>query len=234
MFKLFLVIILTAVTALASMSGGLLLLTGSKLAKFFEKYGASFAAGILLYAVFGDIIPEILEENALPVYQVAWLIIVAAAACFIASFFAGFFHKHGEHKKIKNKTQAYAMFIVDSIHSILDGVILGVSFAASLPTGIITAVATAAHEIPQEIGDFSIMLRSKIKKSKIVKLQTISAAMMLLATIISYFIGDILSPALPTMLCLVAGGLLYIAIREIIEIITPVIRRAKKGIVSGK
>ncbi len=229
--ELLVIILVTAVTAILSLTGGFLLLSGSKLAQAFQKYGTIFAAVVLLYAAFGDIIPEILEDGELPVYLVALYASLGVLICFIISSLAGHFHKHGEKKTFKDKKQAYAMLIVDSLHTAMDGIVIGTSFASGMGTGLLSSLATAAHEIPQEVGDFSIMLRSKIPVRTIAKLQIISALILVPFAIISYFIGDTLTPALPTLLSFIAGFFIYIALGEIWSIIKVIWKRAKKGVV---
>jgi len=227
MLEVFLIIGVTAVTALLSLAGGFLLLTGSKLARAFQKYGTYFAAIVLFYAVFGDIIPEALEE--LPAYQVVLLVLLGTGICTAISLAAGHFHKHGEDKSFKDKKQAYAMLIVDSLHTAMDGIVIGTSFAAGIPTGLTSALATAAHEIPQEVGDFSIMIRSKMEKKKIAKLQITSALILIPFAMLAFFVGDALKPALPSLLALIAGFFLYIALNEFYSIIKTIWEKAKKG-----
>jgi zinc transporter ZupT len=226
MLEVLLIIGITAITAILSLAGGFLLLTGSKFAKIFQKYGTYFAAAVLLYAVFGDIIPEVLED--LPAAQVISLMLSGLALCTFVSYMAGHFHKHGDEHAFKNKKQAYAMLIVDSLHTAMDGVVIGASFASGIPTGLTAAFATAAHEIPQEIGDFSIMIRSKMPKKQIAKLQIFSALILIPFAILSYFIGDLLKDALPSLLALIAGFFLYIALGEIYSIIKAIWGKAKK------
>ena len=232
MLEVLLILIITAVTAILSLAGGFLLLSGSKFAKAFQKYGTYFAAVVLLYAVFGDIIPETLEE--LPAWQVVLLVILGTCICTGISFAFGHLHKHGDDKAFKNKKQAYAMLIVDSLHTAMDGIVIGTSFASGIPTGITAAFATAAHEIPQEIGDFSIMIRSKMPKQKIAKLQIFSALILVPFAVLSFFVGDALKEHLPILLSLVAGFFLYIALNEIYSIIKAIWKKAKRGSVKAK
>ena len=227
MLEVLLIIGITAVTAILSLAGGFLLLTGSKFAKIFQKYGTYFAAAVLLYAVFGDIIPEVLED--LPAIQVVGLVALGTAICTAISFAAGHFHKHGDEHAFKNKKQAYAMLIVDSLHTAMDGIVIGTSFASGIPTGLTSSLATAAHEVPQEIGDFSIMLRSKMPKKQIAKLQIFSALILVPFAVLSYFVGDLLKDALPSLLALIAGFFLYIALGEIYSIIKAIWSKAKKA-----
>lgn len=235
MLEVFVIILVTVLTAFLSIAGGLLLLTGSKFAKFFEKYGTIFAAIVLLYATFGDILPEVLEEGNIPVWEVALLTIFGTILCFGISFLVGHFHKHGDEHALKDKKQAYAMLIIDSLHTAMDGIVIGTSFAAGLTTGLFSSLATAAHEIPQEIGDFSIMIRSKMQKKHIARLQIISALILVPFAVLAYFVGDFIDETLlDRILSLIAGFFLYIALNEIWSIIGVIWRRARKTVAGQK
>ena len=228
MLEILLIILITTLTTLISLSGGFLLLSGSKLAKTFQKYGTIFAAAVLLYAVFGDIVPEALEE--LPAWQVALYVAIGTAVCWLIGSAVGHFHKHGEDAHFKDKKQAYSMLIVDTLHTAMDGIVIGTTFAAGgIGTGLMAAIATAAHEIPQEIGDFSIMIKSKMERQKIIKYQVWSSLVLVPFALISYFIGDFLGSALPPLLSLVAGFFLYIALNEICDIIKVIWQKATKS-----
>ena len=220
------------VTALLSISGGVMLLYGkSKLIKFIQKIGPAVAFIVLLYAVFGDIVPEILEEEELEMPVLLGFIIAGFLAAALIGFIMGHFHHHNDihhhdsksreiethgDKQIKNLAQAYTMLAVDSVHAVADGIVLGSSFLASPATGISACLATVAHEIPQEVGDFSIMQRAKIKKGTILKYQAISSLVSVPAALIAYLVGNALLEALPTVLAVVAGFLLYVAFGELV------------------
>ncbi|MBQ7802387.1 ZIP family metal transporter [Candidatus Saccharibacteria bacterium] len=212
----------TILTAFVSLSGGFLLLGKSKLAGFLNKIGKPFAAIVLLYCVFFDLIPEALEDDALPLWEVVVLALTGLLVCFVVNFLVGNFHKHGEDKELRSKSEAYSMLVIDSLHTLVDGVVIGVTFATSLGTGLLAAVSTAAHEIPQEIGDFGIMVRSKIEKKKIINLQIASALLLVPAAVLSFFIGGALLPTLPPLMALIAGFFLYIALQEIFGMIKEV------------
>ncbi len=222
------------VTAILSISGGILLIYGKgKVINVVQKFGPLIAFLVLLYAVFGDIVPEILEEEELSVQNLALLMAAGFfAACLIGVFMGKFHHHsdihHHDHKKgielhddkaIKNKTQAYTMLAVDSVHAIADGIVLGTSFVASPATGFSACLATVAHEIPQEIGDFAIMQKAKIKKASILKYQIISSLIIIPAAIVAYFVGNELLEALPMVLAVVGGFLLYVAFGELLCVV---------------
>ena len=214
------------VVSLLGLAGGILLLSGSKTTKFLEKFGPAIAVVILLYAIFGDLIPEALEDGGLPNYAVALLVLTGVLIAEALGYFLGRFHHHGEAKKLSSHSQATAMLIVDSLHNLADGVVLGVAFSAGPSAGLLVAASTVAHEIPQEIGDFSIMLRSKMPKRKIIKLQFISALLLVPMSIAAFFIGELLEGTLPIFLSLVAGFLLYIVLGEL----APLARKIKTSI----
>jgi len=229
-----LLILVVAVTATAFLSlvGGYALILGkNKFVKFIQKIGPLIAFIVLMYAVFGDLVPEILEEEELTVSE----LIIFASCGFVAAVLVGFimgrFHHHSDlhhhdHKKhdiethgnkeIRNKSQAYTMLAVDSVHAIADGIVLGTSFVAAPSAGVSACLATIAHEIPQEVGDFSIMQRAKIGKKDIIKMQTLSSLVVVPSAIIAYFVGDNLLETLPSVLAVVSGFLLYVAFGQLV------------------
>ena len=213
--KLFTLIITAVVTALLGLVGGFLLLSKSKLAAFLNKIGKPFAAVVLVYCACFDLIPEALESSVLNVWRVFLLVAAGFAVCFSVNLLVGHFHRHGDNKELHSKSEAYSMLVIDSLHTLVDGVVLGVTFATSLGTGLLAAVSTAAHEIPQEIGDFGIMIRSKMPKNRILQLQIVSALLLVPAAVVAYFIGESLLVTLPPIMALIAGFFLYIAFQEI-------------------
>ena len=231
----FLMLISLIITAILSLVGGYFLILGkSKLVKTIQKFGPVIAFVVLVYAVFGDLIPEILEEEELELKTVIILVSAGFIVCAIIGKVLGKFHHHNDihhhdHKKheiethgdkeLKDKAQAYTMLAVDSIHAVADGIVLGTSFLTSFSTGISACLATIAHEIPQEIGDFSIMQRAKMKAKDIIKLQTLSGLIIVPAAAVAYFVGDSLVEMLPGVLAVVAGFLLYVAFGELICVI---------------
>lgn len=224
----FIMLISVIITALLSISGGVILLFGhGKIIEQVKKIGPFFAFAVLLYAVFGDIVPEILEDEALTTPVLIGLIGAGFIAAALIGHFMGHFHHHSDAcfhkvKTAKSKTQAYTMLAVDSVHAIADGIVLGTSFIASPGTGLSACLATVAHEIPQEIGDFDIYMRAKIAKKNILKFQTISSLIIVPAACLSYFVGNELLEALPSVLAVVAGFLLYVAFGELLVFLSQI------------
>ena len=222
---MFVLILVLTGTALLGLSGGVLLIMGEgRVARKVQKWGPAIAFVVLCYAVFGDIVPEALED--LPLWEVVALIAAGFLACALIGVLMGRYHHHsdlhvhGGHTEthgdnIKNKTQAYTMLAVDSIHAVADGIVLGASFLAGMATGVSACLATVAHEIPQEVGDFAIMQKAKFDKRKILIYQTLSGLIMVPAGMAAYLVGEQLLSGLPVVLAVVAGFLLYIAVSEL-------------------
>lgn len=116
------------------------------------------------------------------------------------------------------------MIIVgDSIHNFLDGVAIGAAFLINVPTGIVAAIAVAAHEIPQEIGDFGLLLKSGYSRQRVLVVNAISALMATAGALLTFWLGSNASLPLGELLAITAGFFIYIAASDII----PTIHEAK-------
>src|SRR3989338_2973247 len=117
-------------------------------------YLVSFAAGTLLGAAFLDLLPEALEggyKESVPVF-----ILLGILSFFILEKFLYWHHHHTGEKDVHAFT--YLNMMGDAIHNFLDGAVITISFMSNTSLGIVTTIAIIAHEIPQEIADFSILI----------------------------------------------------------------------------
>lgn len=177
----------------------------------------AFAAGTLIGDAFFHIIPETFEEINM---MTASLIIIAGFLLFyLIETFLHWHHPHEhleehakEHKK--RKSASYLNLIGDAIHNFLDGVLIAVSYIVSIPIGLATTIAVIAHEIPQEIGDFGILLYGGFSKMKALMFNLFSALFAILGVVVVYigFNESFIIYALP----LVAGAFLYISMSDLI------------------
>ncbi len=197
-----------AVVSLAGLSGGLLLLRNEKLAKHLSLHMVSFAAGALLGAVFLDILPEAMEIGVLNT-QFFIYILAGIVTFYVLEKFIFFYHCHAG--KCDVHTYGYLAVIGDTIHNFIDGVLIAASFLISVPLGIVTALAVFFHEIPQEVGDFSILMRAGIKKNKIIFYNIISALAAVVGAAIGYYFSTSIEGLTSIMLAFVAGNFIYIA-----------------------
>lgn len=106
--------------------------------------------------------------------------------------------------------------IGDSIHNFVDGVVIAGTFLVSTELGIITALAVAAHEIPQEIGDFGILISRGLKRTKVILINFFSALASLVGALLFLSLGESVANSLPIFLSVTAGFFIYIALSDLI------------------
>ena len=121
-------------------------------------------------------------------------------------------HSHSEH----TESLPFLLILGDSLHNFLDGVVIAIAFTANPALGLPTALAIAAHEIPQEIGDFSILLNLGWKKSRVIAVNVIQSLLTVPGVIIGYLLSQVIEPQLPMLLGLTAGIFIYIAASDVI------------------
>ena len=171
-----------------------------------------FAAGALLAAVFLDLFAEGLEHNSADVIMMSAL--AGILLFFMAERFIRWFHHHHQHGQ---KSPAVPLLIVgDTVHNLLDGVAIAAAFMISIPTGIITTLAVAAREIPQEVGEFGILLSKGMSRRRVIMVNILSSLVATVAAIATYFIGQTETLPLGIIFGLSAGFLLYVALSDII------------------
>ncbi|MFH0714463.1 MAG: ZIP family metal transporter, partial [Candidatus Diapherotrites archaeon] len=170
----------------------------------------SFAAGTMLSAAFFDVLPEAVEAAGAQVLGFALLGIVA--------FFAieRFLHWHHFHHSGDVHAMSYLNMVGDSIHNFMDGAAIAVSFAASVPIGIATTIAIIAHEIPQELGDFAILLYGGFSKKKALAFNFLTALAALAGAVAAYFVVQYVQGVAPFLLAFAAGGFIYIATADLV------------------
>jgi len=206
------IIIFSLIGGVLSLSLASLLLINKKIASKFARYGMPFAAGALLAAVFLDLLAEGIEHGEADVLFVSTLI--GILLFFMAERFIRWFHHHHQHE---GKDPAVPLLIIgDTVHNILDGVAIAAAFLVSIPTGIITTFAVAAHEIPQEIGEFGALLGKGMKRGRVLLVNIMSAVVATIAAVVTYFIGQTEALPLGVVFGLSAGFLLYVALSDII------------------
>jgi zinc and cadmium transporter len=111
---------------------------------------------------------------------------------------------------------AYLNLIGDGIHNFIDGTIIAASFLTNLQTGIISTIAIAAHEIPQEIGDFGILIRSGLKPKKALFFNLLSAFLSVIGGLITVFSANIFQNIIPIFLSIASGGFIYLSLVDIV------------------
>jgi zinc and cadmium transporter len=101
--------------------------------------------------------------------------------------------------------------VADGVHNLIDGMLIGASYLASLPLGFATTAAVVLHEIPQEIGDFGVLLHSGFSKRRALLFNFCSASLAIVGALIALLVGTRIEGFTQWMLPLTAGGFIYIA-----------------------
>ena len=194
------IIIFTLIGSVFSLIGGIGLLIKEKLALRISHFLSAFAAGTLLATSFFDLLPEAVERaNELKQNTniFLWALIGIIIFFLLERFVHWFHHAHtSEHKEPVKPTVPLIMF-GDSIHNFIDGVAIAATFMISIPLGIVTTLAVAAHEIPQEIGDFGVLLHKGVRKWRVLLFNFLSALTSLIGAIATFYIGNSIEPFLP-------------------------------------
>lgn len=222
------VIIFSLVGGLFSLLGASFLLRSQKSADNLAKYATPFAAGVLLATAFTNLIPEAIHgaEKISPIMNA---VLAGVLLFFMLERFLRWFHHHHDHDSPEKASNSLVV-IGDTLHNALDGVAIGAAFLINVPTGIITAIAVALHEIPQEIGDFGIMLRNGMRRRNVLIINALSALATTLAAVIIYSVGDSESIVIPYLLAITAGFFIYIASSDIIPEIHDTIKGRERDI----
>ncbi len=170
-------------------------------------------------ALFGDalvhLLPEAFESSSSP--ELTSLYVILGILLFFVM--EKFLHWHHEHRaRVVNPVHpvAYITLFSDGMHNFLDGLIIGASYLVSIPVGVATSVAVALHEIPQEQGDFGILINAGFTPRRALQMNFLSAALALVGVVLSLSLGPSLGDYTVFMLPFTAGGFIYIAGSDLI------------------
>lgn len=208
------VIFFSLIGGVFSLIGGVLLIARRKHAKLVAEYATPFAAGALLAAAFLDILKEGLELGGESVMR--WALAGLLVFFLLESLLTWFGHHHEHEGKRHVDPRASFVIIGDTLHNFIDGAAIAASFLISVPTGIVTTVAVAAHEIPQEIGDFGLLLNKGLRRGQVLLVNVFSALATTVAAIIFFELGADNDGLLSALLGMTAGFFIYIAVSDII------------------
>lgn len=173
----------------------------------------SLAVGALLGDAFIHIIPEAFADSAAPT-ATALLVISGVLLFFIIEKFLHW-HHHGEDAHVDHVHPVGRLVLVsDGVHNLLDGLIIGASFLAGTDIGIATTIAVILHEIPQEIGDFGVLIHAGYSRARALFLNFLSALGAVLGALVFIIFGSGSSDA--AILPIAAGGFIYIALSDLV------------------
>lgn len=212
----------------ASLAGGVCSAAAAAFALFLRAAWistlVSFAIGALLGAAFLEVIPHAFEHGE--PHAVAGAILGGILVFFLLEKLLLWRHSHegheaghdgGEPGAAHDHGRSGALIVVgDTIHNFLDGILIAAAFLQSTQLGVVTALAIVAHEIPQEVGDFAILLDSGYGRAKALVLNGLSASATLPGALAAYFWLGETREAVPYILALSAASFIYIATADLI------------------
>lgn len=209
---LLLILITVTVVSLISLIGILSLAVKEKLLKKILFFSISFAAGALLAAAFLDLLPEAIEKNNNNL--VFGCVLAGLIIFFLLEKFLYWYHCHGEVCEVHTFT--YLNLFGDGIHNFIDGVIIATSFLVSWPLGLATSLAIIFHEIPQELGDFSVLIYGGFSRRKALLCNYLCSLTALLGALAGYFFSSQFLYISNYIIAVAAGGFIYIACADLI------------------
>jgi len=185
---------------------------------------SSYAVGTLVGAVFLDLMPQAFGRAA-SMESMALTILVGILLFFVLEKLVLWRHCHVEQCEAHDPPVAAhhdhgrsgSMIMVgDTFHNFVDGVLIAAAFLADRDLGIVTAVAIIAHEIPQEVGDFLILLHSGFSKSRALLFNLLSSLAMVLGGTLGYLALEGVQDWIPPLLGLAAASMLYVSVADLI------------------
>ena len=202
-------ILATAIVSLVSLSGVGLLSLGEARVRQWLTIFVSFSTGALLGNVLLHMLPE-MAENAETFHRSLMIMLGGIVASFVIEKMIHWHHcHHVDHHHVH--PVGILTLIGDGLHNIVDGMLIGSTFLISIPLGISTTLAVALHEIPQEIGDFSILLHSGFTRSRALLLNLLSACTAIGGAMVVLLTYETFPNIIDWILPFAAGNLLYIA-----------------------
>ena len=200
---------------------GLLLFWKKGWARRYSYYLVSFAAGALLGAAFLEVIPEALEHGGDFPAVIAGILLfyVMERVLFLQHAHVSEPHAHEgveAHAPHGVLPSAYLMFVGNTLHDLVDGVIIALTFLVDFELGVLTAIAVIAHEFPAGIGEFSVLLHGGVKERQAVLYAVLTILATPLGALATLALSSQVELATGFLMAVAAGGFIYIAAVDLI------------------
>jgi zinc and cadmium transporter len=193
-------------------ASGVLLIRDSARARLIP-WLVSYAVGALLGVSMLALLPSSLEQ--LPPTHVFSTLLAGILLFFVLEKLVLWRHCHIHDCEV-HESSVFPVLIGDAFHNFVDGAVIAAAVMTSVPLGVTTAVAVAAHEIPQEVGDFAILLHAGYSRGRALLLNVMSAAASAAGAVAAFVAFDVVPRMLPYFLALAAASFLYVAMADLI------------------
>ena len=191
-------------------------------------YLISFSAGALLGDVFIHLLPEMTEGKEFT-FSLSAYILIGILIFFVLEKIVRWHHFHMPFDREHEHPFAYMNLVGDGLHNLIDGMIVAGAYMLNFEAGIATTMAVVLHEIPQEIGDFGVLLHGGFSKGKALLLNFASALMAVLGAVIALSLGGLVENVEIIIVPLTVGGVIYIAGSDLI----PELHKNSQSIMKG-
>jgi zinc and cadmium transporter len=175
----------------------------------------SFSAGALFGDAFIHLLPEAVEESGFGL-ETSLSLLAGIVLFFIVEKFIHWRHCHHATTKSHPHNFAYMNLIGDSVHNFIDGLIIGASYMVSVPVGVATTIAVVLHEIPQEIGDFGVLIHGGFSITKALMINFLTAVTAVLGTVVALALSEFVDGLTLYLVPFAAGSFIYIAGSDLI------------------
>ncbi|NNM81095.1 MAG: ZIP family metal transporter [Burkholderiales bacterium] len=179
----------------------------------------SYAVGALLGAAFLEILPEAFKLTQNPATLTA-TILFGILLFFILEKLVLWRHCHAEdceaHESHDHGRSGLMIMVGNTFHNFVDGILIAAAFMSDLHLGLVTAIAIIAHEIPQEVGDFMILLHSGYTKKQAILFNLASSGATLVGGILAYVTLQSMKGVIPSLLALAASSMIYVSVADLI------------------
>jgi len=205
------IILSTLIVSLISLLGIVTLALKKNILKKILLILVAFAAGSLLGAAFFDILPEVIGEFGFNNFT---YVLLGIMIFFVAEKYIHWHHCHKGDCDVK--PLAYLNLIGDGIHNLIDGSLIAASYIHNFNLGIVTTLAVIFHEIPQELGDFAILIHGGFTPKKALFFNFLSALVAIIGSSVTILFCNSFGNLIPILLSVAAGGFIYLALVDII------------------
>lgn len=184
----------------------------------------SFAIGALLGVAFLALLPHaVTGPNAIEFHQLGMTILLGILAFFLLEKMVLWRHCHENECEAhaptdhhREKAAGTLVLIGDGMHNLVDGILIGAAFMTDFHLGVVTSLAVAAHEIPQEVGDFAVLLNSGFNRTKAFIFNILASLTTVIGAMIAYFSLQDAQTIVPYILAVAASSFIYIAVADLI------------------
>lgn len=179
-------------------------------------YMVSFSAGAMMGGAFLHLLPEAVAEAGGFTLEISFYVLLGIIMFFMVEKFIHWRHCHIPTSKTHPHPFAYMNLFGDAVHNLIDGLIIGAAYIVSIPLGVATTLAVLFHEIPQEIGDFGVLLHGGFKKKRALFMNFLTALTAVIGAAVALIASAYIEGLTLFLVPFAAGNFLYIATSDLI------------------